>query len=181
MNRRDFFKYMGCFGIFSFFPKSSLARVINSIYDEERLLYFYNIHTGEYLKEVYWFRGNYNEESLKKIFYILRDFRVNEIKPIDVKLLDTIYILRKVLEVENKPINIISGYRSPKTNNLLREKSSGVAKHSLHLEGRAIDINIEGIPLSTLRDAAKSLKAGGVGYYPSSGFVHIDTGRIRYW
>jgi uncharacterized protein YcbK (DUF882 family) len=144
-------------------------------------LYFYNIHTGEFLKEVYWIDGSYNKNSLQKIFYILRDFRVNEIKPIDVKLLDTLYLIKKELNVENKPINIISGYRSPKTNQFLRENSSGVAKHSLHIEGKAIDIYIEGIPLTKLRDVAKSLKRGGVGYYPSSGFVHIDTGKIRHW
>jgi uncharacterized protein YcbK (DUF882 family) len=179
MNRRDFLKFGLITGIYGLVPKS-FGRIVNS-YFQERTLYFYNTHTGEFLKETFYENGRYNKAGLKKIFYILRDFRTNEIAEIDIKLIDTLYILTKTLEVNNKPINIISGYRSPKTNNLLREISSGVAKNSLHMQGKAIDINISGVPLHILRDVAISLKAGGVGYYPSSNFVHIDTGKIRYW
>ena len=179
MNRRDFLKFGLITGFCGLVPKS-FGSIVNS-YFQTRTLYFYNTHTGEFLKEIFYENGRYNKEGLKNIFYILRDFRNNEIAEIDIKLIDTLYILTKTLEVNNRPINIISGYRSPKTNNLLRELSSGVAKNSLHMQGKAIDINISGVPLHILRDAAISLKAGGVGYYLSSNFVHIDTGRIRYW
>jgi uncharacterized protein YcbK (DUF882 family) len=115
--------------------------------------------------------------------YILRDFRVNEIKPIDPTLFDLLHELGGTLETD-QPFHIISGYRSAQTNAMLRERggaTTGVASHSLHMDGQAIDIRVPGVKLERLRDAAKSLKIGGVGFYPDLDFVHVDVGRVRYW
>jgi uncharacterized protein YcbK (DUF882 family) len=145
-----------------------------------RLLSFHNLHTGENLTTTYWVDGEYVAEELSRVNYILRDFRANEIKPIDLNLLDLLVSLRQKLGT-SQPFQIISGYRSPKTNAMLHANSEGVAVHSLHIDGRAIDICVEGRSLDTLRAAALSLRRGGVGYYPKTGFVHVDTGRVRWW
>jgi uncharacterized protein YcbK (DUF882 family) len=121
--------------------------------------------------------------ALSSVNTLLRDFRVNQVKPIDPELLDVLFELNGTLATA-QPFHVISGYRSPQTNNMLHERGgakSGVATHSLHMEGKAIDIRVPGVQLEHLRDAAKSLKAGGVGFYPGSNFVHVDTGRVRYW
>jgi len=110
----------------------------------------------------------------------LRDFRTDEVLPIDPQLLDLLHNLRSTLGT-NQPFQIISGYRSPTTNANLAANSGGVAKRSLHMQGKAIDIRIEGTPLKHLREAAVALQGGGVGYYPGSNFVHMDVGRIRTW
>ena len=149
----------------------------------ERTLSFFNTHTGERLKTAYCCGGEYQPEALTQINHILRDFRANEVKPIDPHLLDLLHELGGTLETD-QPFHIISGYRSPHTNALLRERggaSTGVASHSLHMDGKAIDIRIPGVKLDGLRAAARSLKLGGVGYYPASNFVHVDTGRVRFW
>jgi uncharacterized protein YcbK (DUF882 family) len=149
----------------------------------ERVLSFFNTHTGERLKTSYCCGGVYQPDALDAINRILRDFRANEIKPIDPKLLDLLHELGGTLATD-QPFHIISGYRSPHTNALLRERggaATGVASRSLHMDGKAIDIRLPGVRLDTLRSAALSLKLGGVGYYPSSNFVHVDTGRVRRW
>jgi uncharacterized protein YcbK (DUF882 family) len=149
----------------------------------ERVLSFFNTHTGERLKTAYCCGGTYQPDALSAINRILRDFRVNEIKPIDPKLLDLLHELGGTLETD-QPFHIISGYRSPHTNASLRERGgagTGVASRSLHMVGKAIDIRIPGVKLDHLRGAARSLKLGGVGFYPSSNFVHVDTGRVRHW
>jgi uncharacterized protein YcbK (DUF882 family) len=108
---------------------------------------------------------------------------VNEVKPIDPKLLDLLHELGGTLETD-QPFHIISGYRSAKTNTLLRERggaSTGVATQSLHMLGQAIDIRVPGVKLDQLRGAARSLKIGGVGFYPALNFVHVDVGRVRTW
>jgi uncharacterized protein YcbK (DUF882 family) len=113
----------------------------------------------------------------------MRDFRANAIKPIDPRVFDLLHELGGTLEAD-QPFHIISGYRSPETNALLRERggaATGVASHSLHMVGQAIDIRVPGVKLDHLRDAAKSLKIGGVGFYPDLNFVHVDVGRVRYW
>lgn len=145
-----------------------------------RSLYFYNTHTGEYLKEVYWEDGSYVPQALGRINHILRDFRTGEVRQIDLRLLDLLYVIKSQLGTE-KPFHVISGYRSPRTNQFLRKVSTGVAGKSLHIEGKAIDIYLPDVPLHVLRDTAINLRAGGVGYYPASNFVHIDTGRFRVW
>jgi uncharacterized protein YcbK (DUF882 family) len=149
----------------------------------ERVLSFFNTHTGERLTSAYCCAGEYQPHALEQINFILRDFRANEIKPIDPKLLDLLHELHGTLEVD-QPFHIISGYRSPATNAMLRARGgehTGVASGSLHMVGQAIDIRVPGVGLDNLRAAARSLKLGGVGYYPSSNFVHVDTGRVRYW
>ncbi len=147
----------------------------------ERTISLYNIHTGETLKKaIYWAEGVYVPETLAEINHLLRDHRSNKVKKIDPRLCDQLFALRRRLE-EKDPVHIISGYRSPETNAKLRKGSSGVAKHSLHMDGKAADISLPGRDLSILRKAAQGLQAGGVGYYPKSGFVHVDTGSVRSW
>lgn len=148
-----------------------------------RVLNFFNTHTGERLTAEYARGPNYQPDALSAIDRILRDFRANEIKPIDPTLLDLLHELGGTLETA-QPFHIISGYRSPTTNAVLRERGgahTGVASKSLHMVGKAIDIRLPGVKLDHLRGAARSLKRGGVGYYPSSNFVHVDTGRVRFW
>jgi uncharacterized protein YcbK (DUF882 family) len=145
-----------------------------------RELSFLNLHTGERLKAEYWTNGRYNYDALRSINWFLRDYRNNQTHVIDPRLLDLVHVLHdKVRSAE--PFHVISGYRSPETNAMLHERSGAVAKHSMHLEGRAIDIRLPGLGLKYLQSAALSLKAGGVGYYPSDDFVHVDTGPIRRW
>lgn len=148
-----------------------------------RTLSLFNTHTGERLKTAYCCDGKYEPAALEQINHILRDFRANEVRPIDPALLDLLHELGGTLETD-QPFHIISGYRSPHTNQMLRTRGgadTGVASRSLHMVGKAIDIRVPGVALDHLRGAARSLKIGGVGYYPSSNFVHVDTGRVRFW
>ncbi len=145
-----------------------------------RSLSFYNLHTGESLKTTYFAKGEYIPGALREINHILRDWRQNEIKPIDPALLDLLVGIHHRLETR-QPFQIISGYRTPKTNAMLHIRTEGVAVRSLHLDGKAIDICVEGRSLKNVRRAAMSMFGGGVGYYPRTGFVHVDTGRIRFW
>ena len=148
-----------------------------------RELSFVHTHTGETLKTTYCCDGKYVLEELERVNHFLRDFRVNEVKPIDPKLLDLLHDISNEVGTA-KPFHVISGYRSPKTNQMLQTRGgahSGVASKSLHMVGKAIDIRMPGTSLSHLRDGAKSLKLGGVGYYPGPNFVHVDTGRVRCW
>jgi uncharacterized protein YcbK (DUF882 family) len=149
----------------------------------ERALSFFHTHTGERLSAAYCAAGEYIPAALKDVNTLLRDFRVNQVKPIDPELLDLLFELNGTLGTA-QPFHVISGYRSPQTNHMLQERGgagSGVATHSLHMDGKAIDIRVPGVKLEHLRDAARSLKGGGVGFYPGSNFVHVDTGRVRYW
>jgi len=146
----------------------------------ERSLSFYNLHTGESLKTAYWADGKYIPEAMSEINFLLRDFRNGEIKPINPELLDTLHLLTRRLNTSS-PIHLVSGYRSPSTNAQLHARSSGVARHSLHMEGMAADIRIPGRDLKKLFNVARIVRAGGVGYYPKSDFVHVDVGRIRHW
>jgi uncharacterized protein YcbK (DUF882 family) len=149
----------------------------------DRELSFVHTHTGERLSTAYVAGGEYIAPALKDINVLLRDFRANRVKPIDPGLLDLLFQLNDELGTD-QPFHVISGYRTPETNNMLQERGgsgSGVATHSLHMDGKAIDIRVPGIRLDHLRDKAKALKIGGVGYYPGSNFVHVDTGRVRYW
>lgn len=161
-------------------PISSFAQFTGST-DSERSLSLYNTHTSESLESVvYWADGDYLPEALADINFLLRDHRTDRVKPIDPKLFDLLYTLSNKLE-NRKPYQIISGYRSPESNRQLRQASSGVAKKSFHLAGRAADIRLPGRNLSQLRRAALNLRAGGVGYYPKSNFIHVDTGPRRSW
>lgn len=146
----------------------------------ERQLAFRHLHTGEKIKLTYWAEGDYLADSLQEINHLLRDHRTGDVTQIDRQLMDLLYNLQTSLDQQGE-FQIISGYRSPKTNNMLRSKSSGVAKKSLHMQGKAIDIRFSGTQLKYLRKAAIALKSGGVGYYPKSNFIHVDTGRVRHW
>ncbi|HEU5047315.1 MAG TPA: YcbK family protein [Rickettsiales bacterium] len=146
----------------------------------DRKLAFYNIHTGESLKVTYRENGQYVSSALQELRHFLRDYRTGDIHTMDTALFEQLYRLQQLMETQGE-FHVISGYRSPKTNHMLHEHSNGVANHSLHMEGKAIDICLPGKDLSYLHQAALSMRAGGVGYYPSTGFVHIDTGRVRHW
>ena len=147
-----------------------------------RSLSFHNIHTGEHLAADYWLNGAYQPDALDAINHVLRDFRTGDVHQIEPRLLDLLALLRGNLETA-QPFEVISGYRSPATNAMLRSEHehSGVASKSLHMQGMAIDIRMPGRALGMVRDAALAMRAGGVGYYPDSDFVHVDVGRIRRW
>ena len=138
-----------------------------------------NLHTDETLEAVYWDDGKYVPDALEAVNKVLRDFRTGEVHPIEPQLLDLITDVRARLG-SNAPFQVISGYRSPQTNAMLREQSADVAQHSLHMDGKAIDIFLEGVDLDMVRRAGLSLGRGGVGYYPGR-FVHLDVGPVRHW
>ena len=143
-------------------------------------LSFYNTHTGERLAVVYRDASGYLPDAMAAVAHVLRDHRNDQVKAIDPALLDQLQRISAALGTD-EPFHVISGYRSPETNAKLAAASNGVARHSMHLEGRAIDIRLPDRPLAQLHRAALALRAGGVGAYPSSNFVHIDTGRVRTW
>jgi uncharacterized protein YcbK (DUF882 family) len=145
-----------------------------------RQISVHNLHTGERQSCLYFDKGAYVPQALAAMDAVLRDWRTGDVHPIDAKLYDQMHQLQ-VLTGQFGTFNIICGYRSPKTNAALHQNSSGVATHSQHLLGKAIDLNLDGADLGHLKAAALSLKAGGVGYYLASNFVHIDTGAVRSW
>ncbi len=147
----------------------------------EKRLSLYNLHTGERVEATYWAEGRYVEEELARLAYLLRDYRTGETHPIDPRLFDLLHRLGHHCADGRREFHIISGYRSPQTNAMLRRRTRGVAKRSLHMQGRAIDIRLPGTDLAALHRAALALRGGGVGYYPASGFIHVDTGRVRHW
>lgn len=145
-----------------------------------RALRFAHTHTGERLAIEYFAGGSYLPDALATVNYFLRDFRTGDVHDIDPDLLDLLHSLALATGT-SKPFEVISGYRSPATNEMLRHKSEGVAAGSLHLNGQAIDIRLADVALSKLQGAALGVRRGGVGYYPASDFVHVDTGRVRRW
>lgn len=156
-------------------PAAAAARAA-----EPRVLAFHHLHTGEQLSLTYFADGAYLPEALARIDWLLRDFRNDEAHAIDPRLLDILHALRRTCK--QTPFEIISGYRSATTNAMLHKAdSSGVAARSLHLQGRAIDVRLAGFDTARLRAAAIALGRGGVGFYPESDFVHLDTGRVRAW
>jgi len=173
-------RFLAAGATFVALPLLGLPRRARADAGSLRTLSFLHTHTGEALSLAYAAGDAYLPEALARINWLLRDFRNGEIKPIDPQLLDQLHTLAAVTGT-GAPYEIISGYRSPETNSLLHRHSEGVATHSLHLEGRAIDIRLPDVSLGDLRDAALSLRAGGVGYYAHSQFVHLDTGRVRRW
>ena len=163
-----------------FWSRKSLAQEQNIYAPAHKTLSFEHAHTGDKLKLTYFERGNYVEDALQEINYLLRDYHTDAIHPIDTALLDQLYDLKQILGV-SKPFHIVSGYRSPFTNAQLRKHSHGVAEHSYHMKGRAIDIQIGGVSARTIKNAALTMARGGVGYYPYNNFVHLDTGEFRTW
>lgn len=148
--------------------------------DTQRTLYFYHTHTRKSLTVTYWSDGEYVPAALDELNEYLADFRTGDVTEFDPQLFDFIYDVRSSLGSDGV-YEVISGYRSPKTNEMLRGRSSGVASKSQHLVGKAIDVRLRGTDTAKLRDAALALKRGGVGYYERSDFVHMDTGRVRRW
>ena len=177
--RRDFLKTTAALTATLLAPAVS-AKPTLELVQGERQLKFYNLHTGEHLKATYWADGVYIPDEMTAINHILRDFRTGDIKQIDPHLMEVLYRLQHRVE-QRGAFSVISAYRSPKTNAQLHRQSNGVATRSLHMQGKAIDIRLPGVELKHLRQAALSLHAGGVGYYPKSNFIHVDTGRPRFW
>ena len=148
---------------------------------DTRALSFDGYYTREHLKKVtYWVEGSYEPDALTAINRMLRDWRTGDIHPIEPKLLDVLHELGRRLDTDCH-FELVSGYRSPKTNAMLHEIDPGVAVHSLHMKGQAIDISLPGRPLEKVYETVLAMKAGGVGYYPDSDFVHVDVGRVRRW
>jgi uncharacterized protein YcbK (DUF882 family) len=148
---------------------------------EEYRLHLHHTHTGESLDVVYKRGDTYLPEGIAQLEHFLRDHRTGDVHHFDASLFDLLADLMDSIGRPDAVIEVICGYRAPGSNTYLRRTTSGVAGHSLHMQAQAIDIRIEGVKTSDLRDAALSLHRGGVGYYPRSDFVHVDVGRVRRW
>jgi uncharacterized protein YcbK (DUF882 family) len=175
MRRRDFLRAAGSAAAFLGPVTAACARAA-----ETRSLSFVHTHTGETLSAVYFQSGAYRPGGLDRISRLLRDFRTDEMHIIDPRVLDILFDLQ-VLMNRDEPYQVISGYRSPRTNAVLRSRSTGVAEHSLHMQGQAIDVRVSGFSTRRLRELALQMGRGGVGFYPQSDFVHLDCGRVRFW
>ena len=174
--RRSLLKVLACGPLM--LASSSAWSASNT--DSQRQLSLLNLHTEESIDSIYWSTGEYIQSELDKINNLLRDHRTGEIHVIDPGLLDLLVQLRDMMG-SNREFHVISGYRSAATNRKLRAKDNGIGRKSLHMQGKAIDIRLPGTPLRELHDAARQLNLGGVGYYPKSNFIHVDTGRVRFW
>lgn len=166
---------------------ASLSPLVNAstskiadIKTTKKYLSFIHLHTNETLQCCYWKNGQYDVVALNKINRLLRDHRTNEVATIDHQLIDMLHKLHYLTD-SSAPFEIISGYRSAKTNANLHKNTTGVAKRSYHMQGRAIDIRLADVDLKSLRNTAIELQSGGVGYYSKSGFLHLDTGNPRNW
>jgi len=180
LTRRGFLTSIAGVAVTLATPGAIASAVPAPVTGRDRELSFYNTHTGEKLSATFWSDGKYLDDGVEEINWILRDHRAGIASPIDPKLLDLLHQLQTKVEHQGE-FHIISGYRSPATNNMLNKQSSGVAKRSYHMLGKAIDVRLPGFDSSQLHKAAISLRGGGVGYYSSSNFVHLDVGRVRYW
>ena len=140
----------------------------------------HNLHTGDSFNEVYWADGRYVPGALAEAMRVMRDWRNGEEHAMDPRLFDALHAINARLGT-SQPFQLISGYRSPRSNAMLHSRSSGVAEHSQHMLGKASDIRVQGVDLRRLRAAALDVGAGGVGYYPVSNFVHVDVARVRQW
>ena len=160
-------------------PNSS--RAADDFGSQEHHVRLYHTHTGERIDIVYRRGDNYLPEAEALLDHFLRDHRTGDVKHYDPHVFDILSDLAAAVGHPNGEIDIICGYRTPWSNEFLRARSAGVAKHSQHMQAHAIDIRIPGVDTLTLRNAALALGRGGVGYYPRSEFVHVDTGRIRTW
>lgn len=178
-SRRTFLRMIGGLTAGLAVSSSALAK-LPSPKSAQRKMSFYHLHTGESLEASTYANGDFSIQSLREVNHLLRDHRTDEVIDIDTQLLSLLGDLQQLLGT-SKPFHIISGYRSPKTNNMLSQNSTGVAKKSLHMQGKAIDIRIPGVDIKHLHKGALALKSGGVGLYSRSDFVHLDVGRVRYW
>lgn len=178
-SRRNLLKAIGSVSVLSAIPATSLANIQKPQLQEQQLSLL-NLHTGEALKSTFVADGQFQEASLGELNYLLRDHRTDQVHQMDTQLLSLLHDLQQTFGVHN-PIHVISAYRSPKTNEMLRQKNGKVAKKSYHMQGKAIDIRIPGIPLKDLHTASLAMKSGGVGLYSRSNFIHLDVGRVRRW
>ncbi|MCL9781173.1 DUF882 domain-containing protein [Vibrio sp. S4M6] len=182
-SRREFLKWsVGGAILATGLPRLANANVlpVGTCPNDPRSLSFYNLHTSERLSCRYFDGKEYVDNVLVELNHFCRDFRRNEVHVMDRKLFDLLYQIKLLLATDAE-VELVSGYRSIATNNALRRHSSGVAKHSYHTKGQAIDFRLKGVALSDVHAAALALEQGGVGYYPRSNFVHIDTGPVRHW
>ncbi|KPP87835.1 MAG: hypothetical protein HLUCCO07_03095 [Rhodobacteraceae bacterium HLUCCO07] len=140
----------------------------------------YSPRTGEKIDMIYWIEGDYIRDAVDEVNRFMRDWRTNDVKAIDLRTIDIMAASHNLLDV-TEPYMLLSGYRSPKTNAMLRSRSGGVAKNSLHLKGQAADLRLSSRSVSQMARAAASCRAGGVGQYSGSNFVHMDCGPIRSW
>jgi len=177
--RRAMLKRIGCAAAVCVAPLPVVGAVIGPA-REARQLSFYHTHTRISLELVYHDGHQYVPEALVRINNFLGDFRTRDVFPIDPALLDLLQATRTAIGTKQR-FEVISGYRSPTTNDMLRHQSTGVAKGSLHMQGRAIDVRLTDTRINHLRQAALDLGRGGVGYYPQSDFIHLDTGNVRSW
>jgi len=176
MNRRQFFRIGAAVAAALAIP----ADVLAAKPEESRVLAFFNDHTGERLTACYFSNGRYDSSALAEINELLRDHHNGEVSQIDRRLLDFLWELGSRIG-NSDPFHVVSGYRSPETNRMLRARSKGVAKNSYHIQGKAADIYLPDRRLSELRDEALRMRRGGVGYYPKPHFVHVDVGPVRTW
>lgn len=176
MNRRQFFRMGAAVAAALAIP----ANVLAAKPTESRVLSFFNDHTKERLSACYFSNGRYDSSALSEINEILRDHHNGEVSEIDRGLLDMLWELGSRVG-RSEPFHVVSGYRSPETNRMLRARSKGVAKNSYHIRGKAADIYLPDYPLSELRDEALRMRRGGVGYYSRPHFVHVDVGPVRSW
>ncbi len=178
MDRRSFLKtgFLSALAV----PNIILGKDIDF---NQKKLYLYNVNTGESYNEIVYEQGEYNLEALVELTKFLRDFRTNDLYPIDINLTDYIFEMQKVAG-KRAPLLVNSGYRSPKTQEYLASIGVKVAKESFHMKGKAIDIALDTrtrVSLDSLKDLSLNLKLGGIGYYPDDQFIHLDTGNFRYW
>lgn len=175
MNRRNFMANVALSAPLVALPSLCLAAP-----DAPRSLRFYHTHTGEELDVLYYEHGVYLPKALDAVNQLMRDHRSGDVNRIDPKLLDFLHQVQTQIG-STGTFEIISAYRSPATNEMLRQRGGGVAKGSLHLQGKAIDVRLTDAATKDVRQAGLDLQLGGVGYYPNSNFVHLDTGRVRWW
>ena len=148
----------------------------------DKVLHLHNVHTGESIKSTFWQKDDFVVSELQRLNYFLRDFRSMQVANMDINLFSLLYAIQQNMGGTKKPIDVISGYRSPWTNDFLRKHHhEGVAKKSYHLRAQAIDFNIKDKHLRDTLKIAKLMELGGVGYYPNSKFIHVDTGPVRTW
>ncbi|POR97776.1 YcbK family protein [Haemophilus influenzae] len=177
-NKRKWLSLGGIALGMSILPNSVLAMVSTP---KPRILTFRNINTGERLSGEFSLEKGFSPAMLKKLDYLMRDKRTNQVHKMDPNLFQKFYNIQTNLGLRNAEIEVICGYRSAATNAMRHRQSRGVAKNSYHIKGKAIDFRIAGVPLIKVKSSAESLRNGGVGYYPTSNFIHVDTGPVRTW
>ncbi|MBI1327109.1 MAG: DUF882 domain-containing protein [Alphaproteobacteria bacterium] len=183
VSRRDCLKGLGVGALAASLPLIDIKPAFAMKQVKSYRVAFRNAHTGESFNGVYRVGNKYLPEAFERINVVLRDFRAGIIYPIDPRVIDIITAVQKMTG-EHEAFDVISGYRTPKTNSMLRTeggRKSGVAKHSLHMTGQAIDLRLPGYSTRRIRDLGIKLHAGGVGYYRKSDFVHLDSGDVRTW